>query len=728
MNAAGTIIVSGSTDKILRVWDTRSAQRLMMLRGHTDNIRAIVLSRDGKLCLSAGSDGSIRLWCIGQQRCVATFLVHDEGVWALQANDAFTHVYSGGRDRRVVLTDIRQPASGTGGGSGNRRRSSAAGASSSSSPERTVICLETAPILKLLVPPDERSIWVATTDSSIKCWPLQANTTYDRISSLNGDHIALKEGGVTKLGKLFEENGGSTTKAKSKFGAENGHDTTLETTKQPLLVIKGNPAIRAYRVLSDRRHILTKDTDDNAAVYDVLKVAKVEDLGTGVDLELEAKRRYRSIYVPNWFTVDLKMGLLTIHLDDPECFSAWVWSRDFGFQTLGGSSAGSDSDDGRYQQLQLQNAYEAKVNLGMLLLQALFEYWPHAYQANLIDNLASLNEASETSSESGDTAVSLNFHRQQRLHHMSSQLARGPLNQFFSVPNHTPIILSETAASGSSSQRTLLRLRAIDERVENEDLLLQETMPNWISDIVVHRKVPGFPKISFYIYPHASLELSSVKKEHFSAIDMLQIRKVVEHIYSKLCPGMFEDDPPLPPPPPPPPHASASMPPKEMNGHGHGQQQQQQQRACDSSCSTTSSNSSTTNGNNHHHHHHRGESPADNNSQSHYHRNGENGHDGSSGSTVTANGQYYGQVTVAEQRIELLCNDQVLDPNMDLRTVKHFIWRQSGDLMFYYRLSTGGGTASAGRRGSTSTLATNSTNNGSETASMSKKKRDGYFW
>lgn len=41
--------------------------------------------------------------------------------------------------------------------------------------------------------------------------------------------------------------------------------------------------------------------------------------------------------------------------------------------------------------------------------------------------------------------------------------------------------------------------------------------------------------------------------------------------------------------------------------------------------------------------------------------------------------------SVAEDRVELLCNDQVLDSNMDLRTVRHFIWKSSADLTLYYR-------------------------------------------
>ena len=58
--------------------------------------------------------------------------------------------------------------------------------------------------------------------------------------------------------------------------------------------------------------------------------------------------------------------------------------------------------------------------------------------------------------------------------------------------------------------------------------------------------------------------------------------------------------------------------------------------------------------------------------------------------------------SMAEDRVELLCNDTILDPNMDLRylhrtqsvlmlippcsrTVKHFIWKSSSDLVLHYR-------------------------------------------
>ena len=47
MNASGTVIVSGSTEKVLRVWDPRTCMRQMKLKGHTDIVKALILNRDG---------------------------------------------------------------------------------------------------------------------------------------------------------------------------------------------------------------------------------------------------------------------------------------------------------------------------------------------------------------------------------------------------------------------------------------------------------------------------------------------------------------------------------------------------------------------------------------------------------------------------------------------------------------------------------------------------------
>jgi WD40 repeat protein len=40
----------------------------------------------------------MRLWDLGQQRCVQTLAVHTDSVWALAATPSFAAVFSGGRD------------------------------------------------------------------------------------------------------------------------------------------------------------------------------------------------------------------------------------------------------------------------------------------------------------------------------------------------------------------------------------------------------------------------------------------------------------------------------------------------------------------------------------------------------------------------------------------------------------------------------------------------------
>jgi WD repeat-containing protein 48 len=77
----------------------------MKLKGHTDNIRALVLNRDGTQvkrefifntkknidqflafffqCISASSDHSIRIWSLGQQRCISKLHIHSDAVWTL---------------------------------------------------------------------------------------------------------------------------------------------------------------------------------------------------------------------------------------------------------------------------------------------------------------------------------------------------------------------------------------------------------------------------------------------------------------------------------------------------------------------------------------------------------------------------------------------------------------------------------------------------------------------
>jgi len=74
----------------------------------------------------------------------------------LQANDSFTHVISGGRDRKVFMTDLRNPD------------------------RRVLICEETDPVLKIILSPDQNSIWVSTAGCDIKNWVSHHHTCVEK--------------------------------------------------------------------------------------------------------------------------------------------------------------------------------------------------------------------------------------------------------------------------------------------------------------------------------------------------------------------------------------------------------------------------------------------------------------------------------------------------------------------------------------------------------------------
>ena len=172
----------------------------------------------------------------------------------------------------------------------------------------------------MVLAPDMSGIWVATSDSSIRHWPLN-NRVLQSLDNTARDR-----------------------------------DNSGPLVTEPSEVIRGGPSIRSYSIQNDKRHIVTRDTEGGVAVYDVLKACKVSDIGGNVDFDQAVEVRQETVYVPNWFTVDLKTGMLTIHLgqDENDCLAAWVSARETGLAP---------------------NELEQKVNYGGLLLQVgIYQY------------------------------------------------------------------------------------------------------------------------------------------------------------------------------------------------------------------------------------------------------------------------------------------------------------------------------------------------------------------
>lgn len=58
----GSMVLTGSTDQRLDVWNVRTGLLVASLRGHTGTVRGVAWSPDGRTAVSASDDGMVRVW------------------------------------------------------------------------------------------------------------------------------------------------------------------------------------------------------------------------------------------------------------------------------------------------------------------------------------------------------------------------------------------------------------------------------------------------------------------------------------------------------------------------------------------------------------------------------------------------------------------------------------------------------------------------------------------
>ncbi|KAG7344328.1 WD repeat-containing protein [Nitzschia inconspicua] len=122
-----TVVVSGSEDGTIKVWDHESGDYIKTLKGHTNNINSLAFTPAGNYLASASNDLSIKLWDFTTYNCVRTLRGHDHTISSVAflplqniiptaAEDSSTgmdvaaanakHLLSASRDNTVKLWDM----------------------------------------------------------------------------------------------------------------------------------------------------------------------------------------------------------------------------------------------------------------------------------------------------------------------------------------------------------------------------------------------------------------------------------------------------------------------------------------------------------------------------------------------------------------------------------------------------------------------------------------------
>ena len=313
-----------------------------------------------------------------------------------------------------------------------------------------LIVQETAPILNFCIDQEESLLWVSTTDSSVRAWKID-------LPALDG---------------LTQESAVAPSYA---------------VPKQSARIIQGAPRIKDFSILKDRRHILTKDSANDIQLWDVMYARFVDTLGKG-ELENyreEVERKMLNNMIPNWFTVRIKTGLITICIDEVGWNTAWILAS----QT---DLPGKDNSSLKY-------------NLGCLMLKGVFSDFMKAH------------ETDKEKKEDG------------KVESLDSD--------FLFVPGHTPILLTESDDSGV----VIYRLFAKDSGEKEHREKLKQLMPLWALNFLLHSNLPQQTKINFTITPHKSIATDKTASmfnpsgpTRLNGCDTVAIRKIIDYTYEQI--------------------------------------------------------------------------------------------------------------------------------------------------------------------------------------------------
>jgi WD40 repeat protein len=98
----GQTLVSGSADKLVKLWRTNSeAPSFRTLAGHTDNVTAVAFAPDGNMILSGSADKTLKLWDVSSGRNVRTMRAHIDRVFAVTYSLQGRTFVSAGMDKTI---------------------------------------------------------------------------------------------------------------------------------------------------------------------------------------------------------------------------------------------------------------------------------------------------------------------------------------------------------------------------------------------------------------------------------------------------------------------------------------------------------------------------------------------------------------------------------------------------------------------------------------------------
>ncbi|MGD1951015.1 MAG: DnaJ domain-containing protein [Leptolyngbyaceae cyanobacterium] len=107
----GKYIASGSADRTIKIWDLRTGELLRsfgnVLLGHSDTVTALAFSPNSQILASASRDKTVRLWSMKSGKEIYTFKDSSKAVLALAISSDGKSIFYGGGDNQLSTRHIK---------------------------------------------------------------------------------------------------------------------------------------------------------------------------------------------------------------------------------------------------------------------------------------------------------------------------------------------------------------------------------------------------------------------------------------------------------------------------------------------------------------------------------------------------------------------------------------------------------------------------------------------
>jgi WD40 repeat protein len=191
----GKTLVSGSADQMIKIWDLTTGKELRTLTGHTGFINALKISHDGRILVSGGADQIIKIWDLTTGKELRTLTGHTGYINSLDISADGHTLVSGGTDQTLKVWDL------------------------TSGKELRTLAGHTGFVNTVVIAPDGQTVISSSTDKTIKVWNLATGELMRTLTghlgfvnplALSADGQMLISGSSDKTIKVWNPNTGET--------------------------------------------------------------------------------------------------------------------------------------------------------------------------------------------------------------------------------------------------------------------------------------------------------------------------------------------------------------------------------------------------------------------------------------------------------------------------------------------------------------------------------------